>query len=132
LEIVAGSEAGLARVRRDGQEQAIAYAFEGDTLHLKAGRVDLAVRETLYEPRAAGTGGGAGTEVLAPMSGKVVAVLVGEDASVEKGQRLAVVEAMKMQHELTAGCSGTVTRVAVKPGDQVAARQLLVELKPAE
>jgi biotin carboxyl carrier protein len=39
---------------------------------------------------------------------------------------------MKMQHELTAGCSGTVTRVAVKPGDQVAARQLLVELKPAE
>jgi geranyl-CoA carboxylase alpha subunit len=133
LEIAAGSEAGLVRVRRDGQEQPIVYAFEGDTLHLKAGRVDLAVRETLYEPRtAAGTGGSAETEVLAPMSGKVVAVLVTEDAKVEKGQRLAVVEAMKMQHELTAGCSGTVARVAVKPGDQVAARQLLVELKPAE
>jgi geranyl-CoA carboxylase alpha subunit len=91
------------------------------------------VCETLYEPRvAAGTGGSAETDVLAPMNGKVVAVLVSEDARVEKGQRLAVVEAMKMQHELTAGCRGTVARIAVKPGDQVAARQLLVELRPAE
>jgi pyruvate/2-oxoglutarate dehydrogenase complex dihydrolipoamide acyltransferase (E2) component len=35
-----------------------------------------------------------------------------------------------MQHEMTAGCAGTVARLAVKPGDQVANRQLLVELKP--
>jgi len=49
---------------------------------------------------------------------------------VDKGQRLVVVEAMKMQHEMTAGCAGIVARLAVKPGDQVANRQLLVELKP--
>jgi biotin carboxyl carrier protein len=42
-----------------------------------------------------------------------------------------VVEAMKMQHELTAGASGTVSRLAVKLGDQVVTRQLLVELKLA-
>jgi geranyl-CoA carboxylase alpha subunit len=65
------------------------------------------------------------------MNGKVVALLVAEGESVAKGQRLVVVEAMKMQHEVTAGCAGTITRVAVKPGDQVKTRQLLVELKLA-
>jgi biotin carboxyl carrier protein len=40
-----------------------------------------------------------------------------------------IVEAMKMRHELTAGCNGIVQRIAVKPEEQVANRQLLVELK---
>jgi geranyl-CoA carboxylase alpha subunit len=66
------------------------------------------------------------------MNGKVVAVLVAEGETVTKGQRLVVVEAMKMQHEMTALQSGRVARLAVKPGDQVANRQLLVELKLAE
>jgi len=65
------------------------------------------------------------------MNGKVVAVLVKAGDAVAKGQRLVVVEAMKMQHELAAGSNGTVARLAVKPGDQVATRQLLVEIKPA-
>ena len=61
---------------------------------------DLAVRETLYAQRSAtGAGGASETEVRAPMNGKVVAVLAGE--GVEKGQLLVVVEAMKMQHEMT-------------------------------
>jgi geranyl-CoA carboxylase alpha subunit len=134
LQLASYSETGLARVRRGGKEEHVVYAFDGETLHLKAGDVDLAVGETLYARRASGEeaqGSGAST-VRAPMNGKVAAILVAEGASVVKGQRLAVVEAMKMQHELTAGSSGTVARVAVKAGDQVAARQLLVELKLAE
>ena len=79
------------------------YAFAGDSLHLKLGALDLAVRETLYAPPAsAGAAGGSDTELRAPMNGKVVAVLVAEGDAVEKGQRLVVVEAMKMQHEMTA------------------------------
>ena len=35
-----------------------------------------------------------------------------------------------MQHEMAAGSNGTVLRLMVKPGDQVATRQLLVEIKP--
>jgi geranyl-CoA carboxylase alpha subunit len=90
------------------------------------------VRETLYAPRSgAAAAGTSETELRAPMNGKVVAVLVAEGEAVEKGQRLVVVEAMKMQHEMTAGCTGTVARLAVKPGDQVANRQLLAELNPA-
>ena len=95
--------------------------FAGDSLHLKLADRDLAVRETLYAPRSVmGAGGASETELRAPMNGKVVAVLVAEGEAVDKGQRLVVVEAMKMQHEMTAGCAGTVARLAVKPGDQVA------------
>jgi geranyl-CoA carboxylase alpha subunit len=122
---------GVARFRLDGEERRAVYAFAGETLHLKVDSLDLAVRETLYAPRApAGADGGIDTQVRAPMNGKVVAVLVAEGQAVERGQRLVVVEAMKMQHEMTAAASGTVARLAVKPGDQVATRQLLVELKP--
>ncbi|MBX9590722.1 MAG: acetyl-CoA carboxylase biotin carboxylase subunit [Hyphomonadaceae bacterium] len=115
----------------NGHEQSAAYAFAGETLHLTCGALDLAVRESLYAPRTGGgAAGDADTEVLAPMNGKVVAVLVKEGDAVARGQRLVIVEAMKMQHEMAAGGAGTVVRLAVKPGDQVATRQLLVELKP--
>ena len=132
LEIADGDAArGTLRVRRDGGDQLAAFAFAGDALHLKLADRDLAVRETLYAPRSARAAGGASeTELRAPMNGKIVAVLTAEGAAVDKGQRLVVVEAMKMQHEMTAGCTGTVARLAVKPGDQVANRQLLLELKP--
>ena len=123
---------GAIRFRLDGRERGAVYAFAGDCLYLALGASDLAVRETLYQPRGAGgAAGGSDTEVRAPMNGKVVAVLVAEGDAVEKGQRLVVVEAMKMQHELTARSTGRVARLAVKPGDQVANRQLLVELKLA-
>ena len=121
---------GLARFIVDGQERSVEFAFAGDTLHLKLGALDLAVRETLYAPPAAASAsGGSDTELRAPMNGKVAAVLVAEGDTVEKGQRLVIVEAMKMQHEMTAQVPGRVARLAVKAGDQVAARQLLVELK---
>ena len=131
LERLGGSEDGVARFRLDGEERRAVPVFDGDTLHIKVGSIDLSVRETLYEPRAPAASRSAEAEVRAPMNGKVVAVLVAEGQAVEKGQRLVVVEAMKMQHEMTAGASGTVARLAVKAGDQVATRQLLVELKPA-
>jgi geranyl-CoA carboxylase alpha subunit len=127
-----GSDGSALRFRLDGQEMSAAHAFGGEELLLKCGAQDLVLRETLYAPRTeTGSGGAADTELRAPMNGKVVTVLVSEGNAVTKGQRLVVVEAMKMQHELTAGAAGTVLRVVVRPGDQVATRQLLVELKLA-
>jgi geranyl-CoA carboxylase alpha subunit len=123
---------GAVRFSVDGQERSADYAFAGQRLYLRCGAVDLTVRETLYELRAGlAAAGGSGTELRASTNGKVVAVLVKEGDAVSKGQRLVVVEAMKMQHEMAAGSNGTVVRVIVKPGDQVATRQLLVELNPA-
>jgi 3-methylcrotonyl-CoA carboxylase alpha subunit len=58
--------------------------------------------------------------VTAPMHGKVLAILVEPGAAVTKGQRLAVIEAMKMEHALTAPIDGTVAEIAATVGSQIA------------
>ncbi|HPD93055.1 MAG: acetyl/propionyl/methylcrotonyl-CoA carboxylase subunit alpha [Rhodobacter sp.] len=72
-------------------------------------------------------GAGAGV-VLAPMPGLVKAVFVAPGAAVEKGARLAILEAMKMEHTLTAGRDGTVAEVLAQPGQQVEAGAALIAL----
>jgi 3-methylcrotonyl-CoA carboxylase alpha subunit len=64
--------------------------------------------------------------VSAPMHGKVLSIEVKVGERVKKGQRLGVIEAMKMEHALTAPLDGTVSEVAVKAGDQVAERAKLL------
>jgi 3-methylcrotonyl-CoA carboxylase alpha subunit len=58
--------------------------------------------------------------IRAPMHGKVLALLVEEGTAVTRGQRLAIIEAMKMEHTLTSPIDGTVTEIAVAPDAQVA------------
>lgn len=65
-------------------------------------------------------------EVWMPMPGKVIAVLVGEGEKVEKGQGLAIVEAMKMENEVQSPISGEVKEVKVKAGDSLEAGTVLV------
>ena len=66
--------------------------------------------------------------VKAPMHGKLIAVFVKPGDRVEKGQRLAILEAMKMEHVLTAPSSGEVAEVAAEAGEQVAEGARLVVL----
>jgi 3-methylcrotonyl-CoA carboxylase alpha subunit len=66
--------------------------------------------------------------VRAPMHGRVVALHVKAGDRVAKGERLAVVEAMKMEHVLVATIAGTVAQVAVETGAQVALGAALVTL----
>ena len=54
------------------------------------------------------------------MHGKVLAILVEKGAAVAKGQRVALIEAMKMEHALTAPMAGTVAEVAAAAGSQIA------------
>ncbi|HXY90001.1 MAG TPA: acetyl/propionyl/methylcrotonyl-CoA carboxylase subunit alpha [Xanthobacteraceae bacterium] len=70
--------------------------------------------------------------VSAPMHGKVLAIEVKKGERVKKGQRLCVIEAMKMEHALTAPLDGTVGEIAVKVGDQVAERAKLLVIAPEE
>ncbi len=65
---------------------------------------------------------------LAPMPGRVSAVLVAAGQAVAAGDRLAVLEAMKMEHSLTATRDGTVAEVLVAAGDQVEAGAPLIRL----
>jgi 3-methylcrotonyl-CoA carboxylase alpha subunit len=70
--------------------------------------------------------------VKAPMHGKVVAVLVRPGDRVQKGQRLAIVEAMKMEHVLVAPSDGEVAEVAAEAGAQVAEGARLIVLKAGD
>ncbi|WP_010408617.1 acetyl/propionyl/methylcrotonyl-CoA carboxylase subunit alpha [Citromicrobium sp. JLT1363] len=69
--------------------------------------------------------------ILAPMPGKVIAVDVAEGDSVTAGQRLMVLEAMKMEHALTAPFDGTVTDLAASEGGQVQVEAVLCVVEPA-
>ena len=64
-------------------------------------------------------------DIVAPMPGKVIAVDVAQGDAVAAGQRLMVLEAMKMEHALTAPFDGTVTELAVSAGSQVQVEALL-------
>ncbi len=73
-----------------------------------------------------------GGSVKAPMHGKVVQVFVEAGQSVTKGDRIAVIEAMKMEHTLVAPSDGTVTMVAVLAGEQVAEGAPVASIEAAE
>lgn len=77
----------------------------------------------------AGPGGDVQEGILAPVPGKIVNVLVGPGDSVEEGQAVVVLEAMKMENELRAPKKARVTAVLVTKGDQAEKGQLLVALQ---
>ena len=72
--------------------------------------------------------GAVGDVVRAPINGKVARVFVTEGQVVAKGDRIAVVEAMKMEHVLHAARGGTIAKVGVKEGAQVNQGALIASL----
>ncbi len=119
------------RVLAGGVERDVTYAFAGDALHLCSGAADLSCRDLTWAPPAEAEGT-AERELRAPMNGRIVAVLAAAGDQVKKGQRLVVMEAMKMQHEMVARVDATVDALPVRVGDQVATRQLLAALTPVQ
>lgn len=80
----------------------------------------------------AAAGKNAGTDVRAAMPGLVTDVLVQEGDRVEAGQTGAVMEAMKLIHNLPCPVSGTVSQVMVVAGDNVADGAILISIQPDE
>jgi geranyl-CoA carboxylase alpha subunit len=122
-------QASTVRFNVGDLQQSARYAFADGTLHLDLDGVTASFRETLFAASEAAEKDG-DARMLAPMNGRIVAVLAKAGDKVAKGQRVVVLEAMKMQHEIAASRAGTVEQVAVKEGDQVATRQLLAALTP--
>ncbi len=79
----------------------------------------------LTTARSAGDG-----KVRAAMTGTVVSVAVSVDDMVAAGQKVMVLEAMKMEHVHSANAAGRVRAVHVRAGDQVEAHRVVVEIEP--
>ncbi|MAC31035.1 MAG: methylcrotonoyl-CoA carboxylase [Erythrobacter sp.] len=88
--------------------------------------------EFALESRGSGAAAAGSGAILAPMPGKVIAVDVAEGDRVTAGQRLMVLEAMKMEHALTAPFDGTVTELTATEGGQVQVEAVLCVVEPAE
>lgn len=133
-----GPDAAVVRVA--GQEVAAARGVRGWTFDGKPGAGAHVTRDhvTVYadygvsfarpDPLARGAGAQAAAGALAPMPGRVVSVHVTVGQTVDEGDRLVVLEAMKMEHTLRAGRAGQVAEVLVAEGDQVEAGAPLVVL----
>ena len=68
-------------------------------------------------------------EILAPMPGKIVRVQTKAGATVEKGEGVVVMEAMKMQNEMKSPRAGVVVSINVEPGDTVYAGDVLAVIE---
>ena len=100
--------------------------ISGDAFRVK-------VMDALWAQAEVADGGSTAGEIIcSPMPGSVVTLLVAEGDTVEPGQAVIVVEAMKMQNELSATASGTVTGITVAEGDIVEEDAVLMEIVPVE
>jgi geranyl-CoA carboxylase alpha subunit len=117
---------GAGRLEVDGRAADIAFVApaEGDVL-LAIDARRLAFRRIRPGASAEAASGG---RVTAPMPGLLAEICVAEGQTVRAGERLAVVEAMKMQHQVVAPMDGVVARIATS-GGQVAAGELILELE---
>jgi len=84
--------------------------------------------------RVAGAGGGDASDgvVLSPMPGRIIALEVAEGDTVSRGQKLLTLEAMKMEHSLTAPFDGIIAELNAREGGQVSEGALLVKIEKAE
>lgn len=67
--------------------------------------------------------------IASPMPGKIIEVFAEEGNQINEGDALLILEAMKMQNEITSHTSGKVKKVFIKPGDVVNKEDLLVEIE---
>ena len=103
----------------DGQHgrAAVMRLASGEIAVMEAGETFVFA---LYDPFAAAESAGAATDrIKSPMPGKIVQILVKPGDSVTRGQPLAVLEAMKMEHTLAAPGDAVVEAIDVTTGDQV-------------
>ena len=144
-EVVCNGQMQQAKVvaSRDGT---ITFLIDGSPLHAHVVRDGdrslVCIEGQTYEfnhtppkqdrARQRGAGGSFEPEIRSPMPGKILEVKVTEGETVEDGQTLILLEAMKMENSLAAEGNARVTKIHVADGDLVELGQVLVELEPVE
>ena len=70
-------------------------------------------------PAAAPAPSGAGKTIHSPLPGIIISIDVKEGQAIKRGQKVAVIEAMKMENDILAECDGTITAIHARKGDSV-------------
>ncbi len=128
---------GIAETDEPAERQRITVEVGGRRLEvvLPAGLGAAGRTEARKAPRRNGAGGAAkkaaagGDALISPMQGTIVKVVVADGETVEAGETIVVLEAMKMEQPLTAHKPGTITGLAASVGQTVTAGAVICEIK---
>jgi len=125
-------ESGLcsAELLLDGVSQKRRFLTDRNKLYLLIDGRQFYFVDITHAPAKSNLNEGSG-HITAPMDGCLVQVLVEPNQRVERGDTIALMEAMKMEHALRADRDGTVIKLGACEGDQVRGGQLLVQIEAA-
>jgi acetyl-CoA/propionyl-CoA carboxylase, biotin carboxylase, biotin carboxyl carrier protein len=105
----------------------------GDAIAAPAGNSGApAAPRPRRERKASGGGGGGGDTLASPLQGNVFKVLVEQGATVEEGALVCIIEAMKMENEITAHKAGTIAELPITEGAAVTVGATLAVIKSPE
>ena len=127
------------KVKVDGEEYEVELekqnGFWNVTIEGKSFNIEIegsSVEDTSVSKRKKATRGKKSGTISSTIPGKVVSISAKEGQMVSEGDVVMILEAMKMQNEIQAPLSGTVTAINCKPGDSVEANSPLIIIQPEE
>jgi len=112
-----------------GIEHHARYCWADGALLLAFAGRSYSLHNALLDPPRPAAGVGSDGRIVSPMNGRVVAIHVAAGDEVEAGSALLVLDAMKMEHPVTAPFAGRVAEIAAAVGEQVAPGRLLVSMR---
>ena len=119
-----------ASLTLNGQRITLCHHVSADQITIALPDIQFTVTDiTAGEHSAEGAGSG---RIIAPMHEQLVELLVSTGENVHKGQRIAVLEAMKMQHDILADVDGKITAISAEAGQQITVDSLILEIEPVE
>ena len=129
LEVTELSESGITAMV-GGARHCFQVRRYGDEYYMRSDLGQRTIRRLPRYPRSAAAG--AHQSANSPMPGQVLRILVAQGQRVKPGDSLMVLEAMKMEQNISASMDGVVAAILVKPGEIVAPGQMLVEIQSVE
>jgi acetyl-CoA/propionyl-CoA/long-chain acyl-CoA carboxylase, biotin carboxylase, biotin carboxyl carrier protein len=129
----AAEEGEPEKVTRDYSVEVSGRRFDvtviGDALTPNGAGPAAGVKKAPRREKKSGGGGGAPGELISPIQGTVLKVVVEQGAQVDEGALICVIEAMKMENEITAPSAGTVEELSVSEGGSVATGDTIAIIK---
>jgi len=119
---------GIYTVSFEGNSYTVSVSAGGDITSMIAASDKQSHSSNTSQVESKSTPSSDAEEVHAPLSGNIWKILVNPNQSVNEGDTLLILEAMKMETEIKAAHSGVVTNISVKEGDSVTVGQVLLSL----